>query len=160
MEAAINGNIYSELISNYIHHNYSQRGLELYREVNLGKSIIGKNRRIDILVLHPPSDRAFVIECKYQGVSGTTDEKIPYALDDLASMPVPGCLVYAGQGFSDGVMHMLQGNERAAYCLPDPDHLSSNAKTREFDQLLAMNFQWWDIVLKDKQPYTPGTTIL
>jgi hypothetical protein len=37
---------YSRLIANYIKKNYSERGLKIYLEVLLGKTIIGKNRRI------------------------------------------------------------------------------------------------------------------
>jgi len=144
------GSRFSDLISAYLLHNFEARGITVYKEVYLGKTIIGKNRRIDILVLSN-DNQAFAIECKFQDVKGTTDEKIPYALKDMESIPISGCIVYAGNGFSSGVLHMLQGSEIAAYCLPDSKNLSSNNQTRELDHLLAMNLGWWDLIVKNKQ---------
>jgi hypothetical protein len=139
------------LVIAYLLHNFGNRGIRVYREVYLGKSIIGKNRRLDILIISEDK-QAFAIECKFQDVKGTTDEKLPYALQDMASMPVPGCIVYAGNGFSPGVLHLLQGSEIASYCLPDKHNLKSNSTTRELDHLLAMNFQWWDLIVENKKP--------
>jgi hypothetical protein len=77
----------------------------------MGKSIIGKNRRIDIFLVEKQTKRAFAIECKYQSSVATADEKIPYTLQDLRAMRVPGCVSYAGNGFSDGVLHMLRASD-------------------------------------------------
>jgi hypothetical protein len=149
------GSQYSNLIIAYLLHNFEDRGVSIYKEINLGKTIIGKNRRIDILMVSN-ENRAFAIECKYQDVSGTTDEKLPYALQNIESLPIPGCLVYAGEGFSTGVLHMLQSSETAAYCLPDVKNLGSTNKTKELDHLIAMNFNWWDLVIREKKPITKG----
>jgi len=142
---------YSDLIIAYLLHNFEARSIRVYKEVYLGKTIIGKNRRIDILIVSK-DNRTFAIECKFQDVKGTTDEKIPYALQDMESLPITGCVTYAGGGFSSGVLHMLQGSEIAAYCLPERKNLDSNTHTRELDHLLAMNFSWWDLIVKDKKP--------
>ena len=77
--------------------------------------------RIDIFCVCERTNRAFAIECKFQDSHGTVDEKIPYALDDLDALPMAGCIAYAGQGFSDGVLHMLEASPHAAYCLPAVD---------------------------------------
>jgi len=146
------GGQYSDLIAAYLAKNYGARGLLLYREVSLGKSIIGKNRRIDIFAVHKESAKALAIECKYQGTAGTADEKIPYTLDDLRAMHIPAFVVYAGEGFSAGVLHMLGGSEIAAYCLPEAS-LDPSAETRELDHVVAMTFGWWDAVLRGKQPF-------
>ncbi len=98
---------YRDLIAAYIEVNFASRGLVVYTEVPLGKTIIGKNRQLDLLVLRESDERALGIECKYQDSQGTTDEKIPYALQDLEAMWIPGCLVYAGRGWSRGVLHTL-----------------------------------------------------
>jgi hypothetical protein len=145
------GTKYSDLIIAYLLHNFESRGVRVYKEVNLGKTIIGKNRRIDILILSK-DNQAFAIECKFQDVKGTTDEKIPYALQNMESIPIPGCVAYAGNGFSSGVLHMLQGSEIASYCLPEIKKLDSNRHTKELDHLLAMNFGWWDLIVSDKKP--------
>ena len=42
------GNEYKRLIGMYIVSAYSSRGLKVYDEVNLGTSIIGKQRRIPV----------------------------------------------------------------------------------------------------------------
>ncbi|MBK8171718.1 MAG: hypothetical protein IPK60_15405 [Sandaracinaceae bacterium] len=143
------GSEYANLIAQYIVKNYGGRGLEAYREVSFGKTIIGKNRRIDVFVVRPGTPDALAIECKYQDSLGTVDEKIPYTLDDLESLRMPACVTYAGQGFSSGILHMLAASPIAAYCLPAGDLAPSNA-TRELDHVLAMTFKWWDLVLTGK----------
>lgn len=141
------GHSYRDIIAGYIHHQYSDLGLVVYREVSLGKTIIGKDRQIDIFVLRPHDSRALAIECKYQDVPGTADEKIPYALDDLAALWVPGCLVYAGRGWSRGVLHQLEASRLAAYCMPDRPSFARSKATRELDYLLAATFGFWEHIL-------------
>jgi hypothetical protein len=144
------GSEYADRIARYIVANFEDRGLHVYREANLGKTIIGKNRRIDILVIEQSSRRALAIECKYQESVGTVDEKIPYALQDLAAIGMPVCLVYAGNGFSEGVLHMLAAAPVAANCLPG-ENLARSNETRELDVALAMTFRWWDLIVRDKE---------
>ena len=93
------------------------------------------------------------VECKYQDSQGTVDEKIPYALDDIESMWLRGCVVYAGQGFSKGVVHMLEASPYAARCFPDPTSLKPSADTRELDHIIANVFGWWEIILAGKRPF-------
>jgi hypothetical protein len=159
MKKPMTGHEYANLIADYVYRNFSDRGIKVYREVNIGKSIIGKNRRVDMLLLSEDQQAAFAIECKYQDSSGTADEKIPYALDNMKALPMAGCIVYAGIGFSVGVLHMLQASEIAAYCLPDATHLSSNKDTRELDHLLALQFRWWDILVAGKKPWQPRNQV-
>ncbi len=146
------GNEYADLIAAYLAQNYGARGLLIYREVSLGKSIIGKNRKLDILAIHQASSRALGIECKYQTVQGTADEKIPYTLDDLDAMHLPAFLAYAGEGFSRGVAHMLESHKLAAYCKPSLD-LVPNRETVELDHVIAMTFGWWDHVVLRRSPF-------
>jgi hypothetical protein len=152
--AILTGRSYADTIATYITHNFGGRGLQVFREVPLGKTIIGKDRQVDILVVHQLSNRALAIECKYQDQRGTTDEKIPYALADLAAMRVPGCLIYAGEGWSPGIRHMLEGSHLAAYAFPAPGSQPTST-TRELDHILAMTFQFWDIVLRGRSPFVP-----
>lgn len=147
------GNEYADLIAAYILKNFGERDITVYREVPVGKSIIGKNRRVDIFIVHEESNKAFAVECKFQDSSGTTDEKIPYALDDMRALRINGCIVYAGAGFSKGVLHLLQGSHLAAFCRPAPKNLKSTKDTWELDHMLAMHFGWWDILTRDKIPF-------
>jgi PD-(D/E)XK nuclease superfamily protein len=152
----VTGNQYRDLIAAYIHHNYADQGLVVYREIDLGKTVIGKDRRIDVFVSRPEDRKAIAIECKYQDSLGTVDEKIPYALQDLEALWVPGVLVYAGKGWSKGVMHTLEGHRLAAYCAPDRSSgsgLSRTKATRELDHVLAAIFGLWEIVLPAAKRY-------
>lgn len=141
------GHQYRDLIANYIHTNFAAHGLVVYREVGLGKTVIGKDRQIDVFVTRLDDRKAFAIECKYQDSVGTVDEKIPYALQDLEALWVPGCLVYAGKGWSRGVLHSLEASRLAAYCLPDRASFGRSRATRELDCALAAIFGLWELVL-------------
>ncbi len=147
------GKEYADWLAAYLVHNYGHRGLTVYREVSLGKSIIGKNRKIDILALEGKTNKALGIECKYQETAGTADEKIPYTLDDLEAMHVPAFVCYAGDGFSRGVIHMLESHKLAAYCKPRED-LVPDKDTVELDHIIAMVFGFWDAVLARKTPFS------
>ena len=143
---------YANLVVLYVSGRFGSRQLKVYREIRVGKTIIAKNRCIDIFCLCEKSNKAFAIECKYQDSIGTVDEKIPYALDDLRALPMAGCIAYAGKGFSDGVLHMLAASRHAAYCLPTPAQTESTPATKELDHLLAVHFGWWDVLIEKRQP--------
>ncbi len=147
------GNQYRDLIASYVHRTFPE--LTIYTEISLGKTIIGKDRRIDVFVIRESDQRGIALECKYQDTQGTTDEKIPYALDDLAALRMPGCLVYAGTGWSAGVLHTLQGSPLASYCLPDGETLARTPLTRELDHVLAMTFGLWSMVLPESRRFAP-----
>jgi hypothetical protein len=147
------GHEYANLIADYVYKNFSDRKITVYREVSVGKTIIGKNRRVDIFVLSKDTQEAFAIECKYQDSTGTAEEKIPYALSNMKSLPMGGCIAYAGIGFSEGVLHLLEASEIAAYCNPDMHDLRSGKTTQELDHLLAIHFRWWDVLVSGKKPW-------
>ena len=146
------GGEYANLVASYLSRRFASRGLKVYREVRVGKTIIGKNRCIDIFCVSGDGCEAFAIECKFQDSQGTVDEKIPYALDDLQALPMAGCVAYAGRGFSEGVQHMLAASRHAAYCLPVSEQGGSTPETRELDHLLAAHFGWWDVLVDGKRP--------
>jgi hypothetical protein len=151
------GHVYRDLIAGYIHHNYAGHGLVVYREVALGKTVIGKDRQIDVFVIRTDDRKALAIECKYQDVQGSVDEKIPYALLDLESLWVPGCLVYAGKGWSRGVVHTLEAHRLAVHCLPDHKSFSRTRATRELDHVLAATFGLWEFILPASRRYKRPT---
>ena len=155
------GRDYSLLIARYLIANFATRGIEVYSEVAVGKSIIGKQRRVDLFVLDRPQNRALCIECTFHGTQGPTeenspDEKIPYTLQDVAAMRMPACVVYAGDGWSAGVRHLLEGSEHAAFCLPDASTLGRTRHTQELDHVLAQCFAWWDLLLGTKTALSVG----
>ena len=118
---------YANLVASYVARRFESRGLKAYREVRVGKTIIAKNRCIDILCVGDNGQKAFAIECKFQDSQGTVDEKIPYALDDLQALPM-------------------------AFCLPTRGQTESTNDTRELDHLLAVHFCWWDVLIERKRP--------
>ena len=142
---------YRDLIAAYIDVHYAQHDVVVYTEVSLGKTIIGKSRKLDIFVLRKSDQRALAVEAKYQEVQGTTDEKIPYALQDLEALWIPGCLAYAGPGWSKGVLHTLEGSMRAVHCLPEVPDLARTTDTRELDHVLAAVFGFWDQVIPEER---------
>jgi hypothetical protein len=148
----MSGGEYANLVAIYVSTRFGARGLKVYREIRVGKTIIGKNRCIDIFCICESSNKAFAIECKFQDSQGTVDEKIPYALDDLRALPMSGCISYAGDGFSLGVQHMLAASREAAYCLPSAGQTESSPATRELDHMLATHFGWWDVLIEKKRP--------
>ena len=143
---------YANLVASYLSKRFGVRGLKVYREVKIGKTIIAKNRCVDIFCVSERSNDAFAIECKFQDSEGTVDEKIPYALDDLKALSMAGCIAYAGKGFSKGVLHMLEASPYAAYCLPILNQTDTSPDTWELDHLLATQFRWWDVLLGRKSP--------
>lgn len=150
----LTGTQFANLIAGYVVQNFGHRGITVYREVYLGKTIIGKNRRLDILVIEESTRTAMGLECKYQDTLGTADEKIPYALSDMEHLDMPVCLVYAGKGWSAGILHMMRASPVAAFCEPDGDTLAPSDATRELDAALARTFKWWDLVVRGKAPFT------
>lgn len=160
----MNGHQYRDFIGRYLVAAYDVRGVEVYDEVTIGTTILGKPRRTDLVVLHRPTDRALAIECKYQDSSGTVDEKIPYALQDLEALRMPAALAYAGVGFSQGVLHLLQSSHYAAYCMPGedlrpikrpPSADAINSGTWQLDHVIAVTFGFWDVVLEGKTKRVP-----
>jgi hypothetical protein len=148
----VTGAEYANLVACYLSKRFAARGIKVFREIRVGKTIIGKNRCIDVFCLHEADNKAFAIECKFQDSAGTVDEKIPYALDDLRALPMVGCIAYAGSGFSEGVLHMLRASPHAAYCLPFANQSESTADTKELDHLLAVHFGWWEVLVGPRKP--------
>jgi hypothetical protein len=82
-------------------------GLVCKAEVRVGRRLWGAQRRIDIVLSHPTSGVKLGVECKYQGVGGSTEEKIPVTLQDIEAWPIRGIVVIAGEGFSSNMRGFL-----------------------------------------------------
>ena len=88
-------------------------GLDYRRRLTVGKTIYGKDREVDVLFRDARNGNRLAVEAKYQRVAGTADEKLPYAVLNLATLPLPGVIVYGGGGFHQGALHWLCANTRA-----------------------------------------------
>jgi hypothetical protein len=88
-------------------------GLDIYRQVKVGRRVWGAERRIDIVLRHPETRQVLGVECKFQGGSGSTEEKIPATVKDIEAWPMPGIVVIAGEGFSDNMRSYLYSTGKA-----------------------------------------------
>jgi hypothetical protein len=87
--------------------------LDAREQVKVGKRLWGADRRIDVVLTHPESRKRLGLECKFQGVSGTAEEKIPTTIQDIAAWPIPGIVVFTGEGFSPYMRSFLIASGRA-----------------------------------------------
>jgi len=87
-------------------------GLEVETQVVMGDRIWGSRRHVDVVLTKPDSERIIGIECKYQRVAGTTEEKIPLTVEDIEDWPIRGIVVIHGAGFSRDLVPFLRGRGR------------------------------------------------
>jgi len=88
-------------------------GLDVREEVRVGRRLWGSERNIDVVVTHRESRRSLGLECKYQGVGGSAEEKIPATISDIAAWPIPGLVVFSGEGFSANMRSYLHSTGKA-----------------------------------------------
>ena len=88
-------------------------GLETIEQFHVGRRIWGANRRIDVILIAPGSRKTLGIECKYQGSLGSAEEKIPATIQDLAAWPIPGLVVFAGEGLTENMKSFLIATGKA-----------------------------------------------
>jgi hypothetical protein len=94
-------------------------GLEAREQVRVARRIWGAVRKIDVVLIHPQTRKTLGIECKFQGVLGTAEEKIPSTIKDIDAWPIPGLVVFEGSGFTENMK----------------SYLISTGKAVEFDEL-------------------------
>lgn len=82
-------------------------GLTTSIEVEVGRRIWGAKRRIDVVLKHPETRVSLGVECKFQDVSGSAEEKIPATIEDIRAWPIRGIVVYTGKGFSTNMQSYL-----------------------------------------------------
>lgn len=87
-------------------------GLEVETQVAMGDRIWGSRRHVDVVLRKPDSERMIGIECKYQRVSGSAEEKIPLTVEDMEDWPIRGIVVLHGEGFSRDFKPFLKGRGR------------------------------------------------
>jgi hypothetical protein len=88
-------------------------GLEAIEQVKVARRIWGAERYIDVVLTHPQSRKTLGIECKFQAVRGTAEEKIPATIKDIEAWPIPGLVVFAGEGFTENMRCFLISTGRA-----------------------------------------------
>src|ERR1043166_7560955 len=88
-------------------------GLEVKRQVKVARRIWGSVRHIDVVLTHPQTRKTLGIECKYQRDGGTAEEKIPVVIDDINAWPIPGLIVFSGDGFTENMKMFLISSGKA-----------------------------------------------
>lgn len=88
-------------------------GLEFQEQVKVGRRLWGAVRNIDVVLTEPQSRQRLGIECKFQGTTGTAEEKIPAILSDIDAWPIRGIVVFGGEGFSPNMRFYLISSGKA-----------------------------------------------
>lgn len=91
----------------------TELGLEWRKQVRVARRIWGAIRHIDVVVTHPQTRKTLGIECKFQAVPGTAEEKIPSVINDIAAWPIPGLVVFDGEGFTENMRLFLISTGKA-----------------------------------------------
>lgn len=88
-------------------------GLETKEQFHVARRIWGANRKIDIVLVESKSRKTLGVECKYQGGGGSAEEKIPATIQDIEAWPIPGIVVFAGEGITDNMKSFLISSGKA-----------------------------------------------
>ena len=88
-------------------------GLETMEQVRVARRIWGAERYIDVVLIHPQTRKTLGLECKFQSVRGTAEEKIPATVKDIEAWPIPGLVVFAGEGFTGNMRSFLISTGKA-----------------------------------------------
>jgi hypothetical protein len=88
-------------------------GLAVRAQVRVGRRLWGAERKIDFVVTDTATRRALGIECKYQRTRGTAEEKLPAIIADIGAWPIPGIIVFSGEGFSTNLRQFLYSTGKA-----------------------------------------------
>src|SRR2546423_14456635 len=90
-------------------------GLEVKEQVRVARRIWGAVRRIDVVLTHPQTRKTLGVECKYQAVGGTAEEKIPATVQDISAWPITGIVVFSGDGFTQNMKSFLISTGKAVH---------------------------------------------
>jgi hypothetical protein len=88
-------------------------GLDAREQFRCGRRIWGAERRIDVVLTNPIDRKRLGVECKYQASQGSAEEKIPTTIQDIAAWPIPGIVVFSGEGFSPLMRSFLVASGKA-----------------------------------------------
>jgi hypothetical protein len=88
-------------------------GLETMEQVRVARRIWGAERHIDVVLIDPQTRKTLGLECKFQKERGTAEEKIPATIKDIEAWPIPGLVVFAGNGFTANMRSFLLSTGKA-----------------------------------------------
>jgi hypothetical protein len=88
-------------------------GLEVREQFKVARRVWGAERKIDVILKDPKTAKTLGVECKYQEVGGTAEEKIPTTIQDIAAWPIEGIVVFSGEGFTTNMKSFLISTGKA-----------------------------------------------
>ena len=88
-------------------------GLKARKEVSVARRIWGSKRKIDVVLTHAETRKTLGIECKFQAQKGTAEEKVPTTIQDINAWPIPGLVVFAGDGFTSNMKYYFISTGKA-----------------------------------------------
>jgi hypothetical protein len=88
-------------------------GLEVREQFRVARRLWGAERRIDVILKDPKTTKTLGVECKFQGVGGTAEEKIPAIIQDIDAWPIDGLVVFSGDGFTTNMKSFLVSTGKA-----------------------------------------------
>jgi hypothetical protein len=88
-------------------------GLETNEQVYVARRIWGAKRRIDVVLTDVTNRKTLGVECKFQGGGGSAEEKVPSTIQDIAAWPIPGIVVFSGEGFTENMKSYLISTGKA-----------------------------------------------
>lgn len=87
-----------------------ERGYQVIRQANVGIDIYGSEAQCDFLVHGVPGmEGGLIIESKWQGSSGSVDQKYPFLVENIMKCyPYPTIIVIGGGGYRHGAFLWLK----------------------------------------------------
>ena len=85
--------------------------------LEVGRRLWGAVRSIDVVLTRKDTGKTLGIECKYQGIGGSAEEKVPATIQDIAAWPIPGLVVFGGDGFSTNMVAFFHATGKAVSLL-------------------------------------------
>jgi hypothetical protein len=79
------------------------------RQITVGESIYHTPLRADFMLYHPVKHLGkLIIECKWQQIAGSVDEKYPYTVQNIREKyPCPTIILLDGNGYKPGAKEWL-----------------------------------------------------
>lgn len=87
-------------------------------QYSISKDIYGKDRKVDFILYRPGRwPQGLIIQCKWQGVSGSVEQKYPFEVECIKQDKVPAIIVLDGSGYSKGAQSWLKQQVDGRYLL-------------------------------------------
>jgi len=84
-------------------------GKQYAKQINVGETIYGTKRIADFFVINKDLfPDGLIIECKWQQVAGSVDEKFPFLLYNIIKTGVPTVVVIDGGGYKASAVEWLK----------------------------------------------------